>query len=327
VADARKLGMQFGDAIAGNLSGDCARCEAMLADALDGVLTAADQESFDAHMAECGPCAQLLADARRGAAWLEMLRTPAPQPPPALLEKILAQTSGIRASGIQTSGAQVAGASEALRPAAFVPMAPVAQGHVLPFPRRAMAAVRGSSFNSFSQGRFFQTLRQPRLAMTAAMAFLSIALTMDLTGVNPLDLRAGDLAPSSLKRDFFQANARVVQYYEGLRVVYELESRVHDMESVQDNAQEPESGQPAQASPDQSAPAPAAKPAPADQKAAPQQQQPESNPPAQRTPAPSPGTSRSEDPGGQRLSLAADTGEGEMGPRGRMNARSQRRAA
>jgi len=76
---------------------------------------------------------------------------------------------------------------------------------------------------------------QPRLAMTAAMAFFSIALTLNLTGVRLQDLRASDLKPSSLKRDFYSANARVVQYYEGLRVVYELESRVHDLQSASDN--------------------------------------------------------------------------------------------
>ena len=68
--------------------------------------------------------------------------------------------------------------------------------------------------------------------MTAAMAFFSIALTMNLTGVHLQDLRASDLKPSSLKRDFTSANASVVRYYEGLRVVYELESRVHDLESA-----------------------------------------------------------------------------------------------
>ena len=74
MADARKFGsskvLQFGDKTTGNRSGDsghCAQCEAMLADALDGTLSAADQELFDAHMAQCGPCAQLLADAGRGA--------------------------------------------------------------------------------------------------------------------------------------------------------------------------------------------------------------------------------------------------------------------
>ena len=88
-------------------------------------------------------------------------------------------------------------------------------------------AVRSSSFA--------QIMLQPRLAMTAAMAFFSIALTMDLTGVHLQDLRASDLRPVSLKRDFYSANARVVQYYEGLRVVYELESRVHDLQSAADS--------------------------------------------------------------------------------------------
>src|ERR1700722_14904238 len=81
----------------GNQAGDmahCRECEAMLADALAGTLSASDQAIFDLHIAPCGPCAQMLADARRGAAWLEMLRDPRPEPTPALLEKILAQTSG-----------------------------------------------------------------------------------------------------------------------------------------------------------------------------------------------------------------------------------------
>ena len=100
-------------------------------------------------------------------------------------------------------------------------------GNVLPFRRRVAAAFRASALG--------QIMLQPRLAMTAAMAFFSIALTMNLMGIHRMDLRASDLAPSSLKRDFYSANASVVHYYEGLRVVYELESRVHDLESAQDN--------------------------------------------------------------------------------------------
>jgi hypothetical protein len=183
----------------------------MLADAVDGVLSAEDQQFFDAHIAGCGPCEQLLAGARRGAAWLEMLRTPAPEPPPALLEKILAQTSGTMPLAVPMQPAMAPGYT-----------------NVLPFPRRAAAAMRGSGF-----GRI---VFEPRLAMTAAMAFLSIALTMDLMGVNPMELRARDVSPSGLHRTFAQLDARVVQYYEGMRVVYELESRVHDFQNVQENA-------------------------------------------------------------------------------------------
>src|ERR1700734_2137471 len=68
----------------------------MLADALAGTLTPAHQARFATHMAHCGPCSQMLADARRGAAWLEMLRDPRPEPPAELLERILAQTSGLQ---------------------------------------------------------------------------------------------------------------------------------------------------------------------------------------------------------------------------------------
>ena len=106
---------------------------------------------------------------------------------------------------------------------------------------------------------FGQIMLQPRLAMTAAMAFFSVALTMNLTGFHPTSLRASDLQPSSLKRDFYSANARVVQYYEGLRVVYELESRVHDLQSASDDSTG--SGQAAPAPTDQpGGPTPAAQP-------------------------------------------------------------------
>jgi len=235
VADKRKFGspkvLQFGDK-PGNLPGDsghCGQCEAMLADALDGTLTAEDQEIFDVHMLHCGPCSQLLADAKRGAAWLEMLRDPAPEPPAMLVERILAQTSGAQDLGMSshvTFGMQHAGmqgvalgqAQDGLSPAGFP-----AYGKVLPFRSRMRKSALG------------QIVMQPRLAMTAAMAFFSIALTLNLTGVHLGDLRASDLKPSSLKRQFYSAKARSVQYYEGLRVVYELESRVGALENSRDN--------------------------------------------------------------------------------------------
>ena len=244
MADSRQFGSpkvsQFGDKTPGNQPGDsghCAQCEAMLADALDGTLSSADQNLFDVHMAHCGPCSQLLADARRGAAFLEMLRNPPPEPPADLLEKILAQTSGANVAAAHAALQALPGAAIASFPAVdgspglasgyATPGLASTFGKVIPFRSRVAAAVRSSSFG--------QIAFQPRLAMTAAMAFFSIALTMNLTGIHPLELRASDLRPGSLKRDFYSANARVVQYYEGLRVVYELESRVHDLESTSDN--------------------------------------------------------------------------------------------
>jgi len=257
---------QFGDRETRSL--DCARCEAMLADAVDGALAPEEQQFFDAHIADCGPCEKLLAEARRGAAWLEMLRTPAPEPPAALLEKILAQTSGSHA----LHPVSVAHPTPAMAPG----YSGSPHGNILPFPRRAVAAMRGGSL-----GRF---VFEPRLAMTAAMAFLSIALTLDLMGVNPMELRAHDLTPSGLHRAFAQLDARAVQYYEGLRVVYELESRVHEFQSVQQNTQD---ATPAQTQTQQQAPAPVndqAQPAgdaPADDPAQPENNEQKQSAPAQ----------------------------------------------
>jgi hypothetical protein len=70
--------------------------------------------------------------------------------------------------------------------------------------------------------------------MTAAMAFFSIALTMNLTGIRLSALRASDFKPSNIMRSASQAKMRVVQYTDNLRVVYELESRVHQLSSDDD---------------------------------------------------------------------------------------------
>jgi hypothetical protein len=321
VAESRQFGtpkvLQFGDKTASDKPGsseDCAQCEAMLADALDNTLSATDQEFFDLHMANCGPCAQLLADARRGIAFLEMLRHPAPEPPEALVERILAQTSRN-----QTSSAQVPGATVQISPVEMPGAAPghaqhgmpalasgyamggAAYGNVLPFPRRAVAAMRRTSFG--------QIMLQPRLAMTAAMAFFSVALTMNLTGFHPTSLRASDLQPSSLRRDFYSANARVVQYYEGLRVVYELESRVHDLQSATDDPNG--SGQAAPAGTDQpGSQSPAAQPG--DQKSEPQSpaNQPGAKQQEHGKPSGNAGTSRREDQRPNHLMLAAETYDG-----------------
>jgi len=218
----------------------CAHFEAMLADAADGTLTKEEQAAFDLHLVGCATCREMLADAKRGAAWMEMLRGQRPEPPAAMLERILAQTSGAQLNGAPTGGAQaigsggmvaeavlgmVMGAGGALEPAG----AALAGSKVLPFRKRV---IRGFDVRAVTH-----TLLQPRLAMTAAMAFFSIALTLNLTGVRLSDLRASDLKPSSIKRSLYAADAHVVRYYTNLRVVYELESRVRELQrSSQDDA-------------------------------------------------------------------------------------------
>ena len=159
---------------------------------------------------------------------MEMLKSPRPEPPttcsnassqkPAarLLRKpapkiVLGPTDHLRAPTIALQPFWSACNSRNAQPA-------FASAKVIPFRTRIT-----NSFRSLGQ-----TMLQPRLAMTAAMAFFSIALTLNLTGVRLSDLRASDFKPSSIMRSASQAKASVVRNFDNLRVVYELESRVRD---------------------------------------------------------------------------------------------------
>lgn len=228
---------QFGNAKppqSGNAQ-HCAQCEAMLADVLDGTLSPTDQAAFDLHMAACASCSSMLADAKRGAAWLEMLKSPRPEPPVALLERILAQTCNrdnpISNKQDMASAAwqpnTILGRPTLVSNPAIQPATVYSPAKVLPFRSRIASSLRLRSIG--------QTLLQPRLAMTAAMAFFSIALTLNLVGVRLSSLRASDLRPSSIKRSFYEANAHVTRYYTNLKVVYELESRVRDLQRSNDS--------------------------------------------------------------------------------------------
>ena len=265
----------------------CAQCEAMLADALDGTLSAADQAAFDLHMIDCESCGSMLADAQRGAAWMEMLKSPRPEPPTALLDRILAETSGIN-SAVASPATQALGTRipntllgrPSLGPASY-PAAAYGSTKVLPFRSRIASALHLHSIG--------QTLLQPRLAMTAAMAFFSIALTLNLTGIRLSDIHASDLKPSSLLRTAYQAKARVVRYSDNLRVVYELESRVRDLQRSTDNDSR---HRPPQNPPETTSP---------NQKPSGDQQPDGSQKPDQKqsSPRPKSGTSRRETPSGK----------------------------
>ncbi len=285
MAEMNQFGGQKGS-MGGGVS--CSKCEAMLQDALDGTLTKAEQTIFDLHLASCADCSKRMADAQRGAAWLEMLRPHRPEPSSTLVERILAQTSGAALPSLNSASLEPVLAGAAM---------PVSSGHG-PL-HRIFSAGFGQGFRNLAG-----TLMQPRLAMTTAMAFFSIALTMNLTGIHPMSLRASDLKPSSLKRDFYSANTRVVQYYEGLRVVYELESRVHDLQNSQDADATAGSrtAVPAKQTGDQ---APASEPGPSDKKAAPASggSDHDGSKPAPRQ-SPNPGSSRREDPTQSRRFVA-----------------------
>lgn len=207
----------------------CIMCEAMLPDAVDGALSPAEQRAFDKHVAGCVHCARELEEAQRGAAWLSMLKTQTPEPPANLLAKILAETTGTEASAAAVADPVAAPAFDGrvLGPdGGWAPVAPAAK----PGWRDQVQVFRTRVLSMFALDNARVTF-QPRLAMTAAMAFFSIALTLNLTGVKLSNLHASNFTPSGLRRSVADMSASATRSFQNMRVVYQVESRVSELRS------------------------------------------------------------------------------------------------
>jgi hypothetical protein len=74
---------------------------------------------------------------------------------------------------------------------------------------------------------------EPRLMMTAAMAFFSIAMTLNLTGVRLRGVRISDLRPEAIRsvmeRRLTMASTPLIRYYDHLPLVYEVQSTVREL--------------------------------------------------------------------------------------------------
>jgi len=149
----------------------CGQWETLLADALDGLLKPEDEVTFNAHRAVCPACSALYEEARKGREWLEFL-SPEPEVPAGLLARILAVTGPGQALGY---GLATAG------------------GNVLPIHPASIPAPAWQRPGFMAHLRRFA---EPRLMLTAAMAFFSIAMTLGLTGVRFSSLRLSSLRPA-----------------------------------------------------------------------------------------------------------------------------------
>ena len=64
--------------------------------------------------------------------------------------------------------------------------------------------------------------------MSFGMIFFSFSLLMSAAGVKASDVANISLRPSAIKRTYYAAEGRVVKFYENIRFVYEIESRVRE---------------------------------------------------------------------------------------------------
>ena len=188
----------------------CAEFDALLTDALDGQLSGQNLVRFNLHKSGCAACSEMFAEAEAGMNYLHSL--PELDPPAGFAERILLATSGM-----QTKAKAEAARSwqERLRDA-FAPKFRVA----------------------------WTTVMQPRFAMSFGMAFFSITLVLNVVGVKITSLKAADLRPSAIMRNYYETSGRLVKYYENIRFVYEMETRVRSV--MKDTGKTQEQQQPDQ---------------------------------------------------------------------------------
>jgi hypothetical protein len=179
----------------------CADFDALLIEALDGTLAGPKLESFQAHARVCAVCGPLFAEADGGRRWLKSLAEL--EPPANLVHNILLATTGYESERV--------------------------------FVRPKGKASWTDAFTGWLRPVFAPVLsvgRQPRFAMSFGMAFFSLSISLSLAGVKVSDVRHVDLRPSAIKRTYYETTGRVVKYYENIRFVYEIESRVREFKRV-----------------------------------------------------------------------------------------------
>jgi len=179
----------------------CSEFDALLSQAIDGTLSGERLTAFEAHARECKNCGPLLSETEAGLSWLKSLGEV--DPPEELVPNILVRTTGIdtvrlhQGQRVTTSWMDRVGE---LAAAVFSPIVAVA--------------------------------RQPRFAMSFGMAFFTLSVGLSLAGVKISDLRHVDLRPSAIRRNYYETSGRVVKYYENIRFVYEIESRVRQFKQA-----------------------------------------------------------------------------------------------
>jgi hypothetical protein len=178
---------------------NCGEFEVLLADYLDDTLSPEQRAAIEHHLSACIGCRALLEDCSAAVKFLK--RADDVTPPPELITRI-------------AYGAPI--------------------GRVrLPFERQTLLRRLTS--------KWLQPLLQPRLAMGMAMTILSFAMLERCTGVHVQHLQAADLNPvriwGGVEDRAMRGKDRAVKYYENLRWVYEIETRLKTLQEQQDTAQ------------------------------------------------------------------------------------------
>jgi anti-sigma factor RsiW len=194
---------------------NCADIEILLADYVDGTLAADRKSALQSHLSTCKACEELAADVAGAVSFME--RVPEVAAPPELVTRILFEISS--------------GPSHA---------------EVKPSWMRRL-------FGNRLGGKIMEPVLQPRYAMGMAFTLLSFAMLGRFAGIEFRHLSPSDLDPvkiwTSAEDRATRTWQRGVKYYQSLRLVYEIESRVKEWS---DDSTDAANSQPAAAAPQNS---------------------------------------------------------------------------
>jgi hypothetical protein len=180
----------------------CEKFEVLFCDYLDGALDAAGRESIESHLNSCAACTEFAKDVKGSLAFLESV--PEVDAPPELITRILFHTPDTR-PGKSSGGFW------------------------------SMGWLTG----------WLGPVLQPKLAMGMAMTILSFSLIGRMAGLPQRQLTAEDLNPvrvwTSVELKVGRTWDRAVKYYENLRLVYEIQSRLREWSEQEELARRNES--------------------------------------------------------------------------------------
>ena len=183
----------------------CHEFDGLVSDALDGVLTGVQLDRFQAHSRTCSACGPLFAEVTAGRNWLKDLTEV--EPPVSLVNNILASTTGVDTQRLRVN-------------------MPARQ------PRIGWLGARWESAQAWASGAMqpvWGTVRQPRFAMSFGMAFFALSVALSVLGVKPADLRQISLRPSAVRHAYYNTQARVVRYYDNIKLVYQVQAAVREL--------------------------------------------------------------------------------------------------
>ncbi len=184
---------------------ECSEFDALLLEALDdGGLSGIRKEAFEAHRRVCPVCGPMFTEVEAGKQWLRTLALERVEPPLHLVHNILAATSGVPSS----------------RPLN------VTAGGKTPVGER----MRQWWDSFFSPTAAF--VRQPRFVMSFGMIFFTFSLALNFAGVKASDMAKVDLRPTAVRHAYYDAQIKVVKYYDNIRFVYEIESKVRELKKA-----------------------------------------------------------------------------------------------